>query len=1046
MKKLFSIISAGLVLLALGSCVKEQLAVFDPEKDATAPVLGTYTVTEDGITANYTPGSFSVNEMIAPNHALALVEVDGDATSKILSSSNKDGVLSITTANLSKNLISLGYAEGSTHALKIVVRATMQDTSKDNGLNGYIDSEGAIEIAQYLIYVPEVVGSPYADYTEAATDWTVIGELSQYGISWNGDLTMWTDGGGNYVAPHVKLAAADEFKFRKDQAWTVNFGGAFGGLDTEFDVAQDGANIVVGEDGVYDLFLFTGSSKVVVSKAYDPLPDFTQESNWTVIGELSKYGISWNGDIAMVSDGTSHVALGVNLAAADEFKFRQDKAWTVNLGGEFGGIDNEFTVTQDGDNIKVGEEGTYDLFVNPAAGTAKVTAASGVKVSGIFGSNDGPDGPDTPVEVKGWNIIGLNGDWENDVLATEKDGVWTAFITAEDATEFKWRKDAGWDENYGGVMAAYNTPFAAVAGGDNIAVEAGFYKVTLDLTNADAPTITVFDDFTVWSLIGVNGDWATDIDMDEVDSKWVSPATKISGEFKIRKNHGWDDNRGGAFAELGTAFAAVAGGDNINVPEGEYIVTYDPAAETIVVDAALPSNTWSLIGVNGDWNNDVFMTELMPGVWVSPIIETTTDWKVRFNHGWDVNRGGATPSAEGVFVKAVPGGSNIGLTGKFQVVYNANNETIGTLVWGIVGSINGWGADVPMNLASDGKWYSIPVALTETDEIKIREYAGWDNNRGGACAAANEAFAVTNGGDNIKAPAAGTYMLVYDPAAETITLSTEFWGLIGGFNSWGGDKFMLFDGAKWVAYGQALEGEWKIRQAAGWDVNRGGAFGGADVAFTAVPGGDNISVSGLDSYDIVYDPAAEAIFIGDAANYVPGAAAGITIDGNFFDWADIEGLSAPDGVYMAFKATYDADYIYLYSKRTWHDGLWKDSSGGYLYYEFDTDNDPSTGTNDVNGNTGYGVEYWMYLYLYTGTAAAPTFASSPKGSAYPGSAVLENITAAGATDNSVIETEVRVPRSNLGLTSSGTIRIYSWGNKSAGNLKGAESYLSLTIE
>ena len=93
MKKIFSILSAGLMLLALGSCVKEQLAVFNPATDATAPVLGTYTVNEDGITANYTPGVFSINENIAPKHAFALVEVDGEAVSKILTSSNKDGAL-----------------------------------------------------------------------------------------------------------------------------------------------------------------------------------------------------------------------------------------------------------------------------------------------------------------------------------------------------------------------------------------------------------------------------------------------------------------------------------------------------------------------------------------------------------------------------------------------------------------------------------------------------------------------------------------------------------------------------------------------------------------------------------------------------------------------------------------------------------------------------------------------------------------------------------------------------------------------------------------
>ncbi len=176
-------------------------------------------------------------------------------------------------------------------------------------------------------------------------------------------------------------------------------------------------------------------------------------------------------------------------------------------------------------------------------------------------------------------------------------------------------------------------------------------------------------------------------------------------------------------------------------------------------------------------------------------------------------------------------------------------------------------------------------------------------------------------------------------------------------------------------------------------------------------------------------------------------AGGMSIDGDFSDWESVEdGLYSDEGPLLDFRATSDADYLYFYSKRTWHDGLWKESSGGYYYFELDLDNDPSTGTNDVNGNTGYGVEAWMYLYLFTGSADAPTFASNPAGSAYPSDSVMANVIAAGSTDKSVIETEVRVPRANLGVQSGQTIRIYTWGNKSASNLKAEDSFVVLTLE
>ena len=561
----------------------------------------------------------------------------------------------------------------------------------------------------------------------------------------------------------------------------------------------------------------------------------------------------WENDIVMtLSNNKQLFYVDIDVPSDTEFKFRLDGGWDTNWGGDMSGL------TGGGDNIPV-SAGQYRVYLNlndwdhP---TAKLSTS-------MYGQPEETEPETPPVVVTGWNIIGLNGDWDNDVLATGKDGVWTAYITANEATDFKWRKDGSWDENYGGVLEELGKPFAAVAGGDNIKVNAGFYKVVL---NTNDLTITVSNG-EVWSLIGDFNSWGGDVDMELVDGKWVSPETAITaGGLKIRHNHDWAENVGGTMAELGQPFAAVAGGDNIAIPaDGTYIVTYDPSAQTITVVNA--KKTWSVIGVNDDWNTDVAMTEVMPGIWVSDMITAEKGgWKVRFDKGWDVNRGGATPAKQGEFVKAVQGGDNIGLLGTFKVVYNANNETIGTLQWGVVGSIasiNGfnWNGDVPMNLGADGKWYSIPVTLTTTDEIKVRENAGWDNNRGGYCAAANEAFAVTNGGDNFKAPADGTYMVVYDPAAETITLSTQFWGVIGDFNSWGGDVFMMYDGAgKWAAYNQTITGGWKIRQGCGWDVNRGGTYT-AGAAFPAAAGGDNINVSDKETFSIIYDSVAETITI-----------------------------------------------------------------------------------------------------------------------------------------------------------------------------------------
>ena len=931
------------------SCLKEEEKfVFDPSDPTQTepPKVVSYEMNDEGLFVTYTPAVFNVNSKVA-THALVMVKMDGASTNVALTGKdNKEShILSVSKSTLTKALTAAGAEEGATVAFDVVVRATMPTVEFS------IDSEQAVSTSLEII----VNKNPWEAYTEVSA-WGVTGSIESVGFNWDKDITMYTDG-GRHVARAVKLTPNDQFKFRKDHAWGENFG-AEGDVEpfvcelgTEYPASAGGKNLGVAAEGVYDLLLDTDAGTFTILDAYITYPGFDDPSDWGVTGAIESVGLNWDNDVTMTTNGTWHVAEGVVLSPFDQFKFRKDHAWGENFGAEGDvepfecELDVEYPAAAGGKNLCVKVDGTYDLLVNPDAKLFKIVESLGGK-SPVSGGDDPGPGPE-PEPVTGWNIIGLNGDWDNDVLATEKDGVWTAFITAVPAegaetTEFKWRKDGDWSAgDYGmskdeGYTYTFGTAFPAVASGANIPIAAGFYKVELNLTDESNPTITVYDDFTIWSLIGVNGDWDNDIDMAEADGKWVSPATAISGEFKLRKNHDWGVNRGGTFAELGVAFDVVHDGSNINVPEGEYIVTYDPATETVVVDAALPSNTWSLIGVNGDWNNDIFMTELMPGIWVSPKVDiTSAGWKVRFNHDWAVNRG-ATITAEGVFAEAIQNGDNINLTGNFQVVYNANNETIGTLVWGLVGSIASidgfsWNHDVPMNLGADGKWYSIPVVLAEGDEIKIRKYADWAENFGGDFAEADVPFAAVAGGNNIKA--AGKYMVVYDPEAVTITLSTNFWGLIGDFNSWGGDKFMMFDGANWVAYNQNLSGGWKIRKTADWADNRGGVFAEPDAFFTAAPGGDNINVGNMADFDVVYLPDNELIYIGNAAEMPtpdPGVPS-ITIDGKTSDWTG-EGI-------VSFTCKADAELTGMKSVKA----LYSDKL--YFLFEF-SDEALATGVTD----------------------------------------------------------------------------------------------------
>ena len=774
MKRIFHIIAAGVALFTAFSCVKEETKVIYDLSNATAPVLGSWELTKDGVTAAFTPATFGFNDKMVA-HTLALVSIDGSAVNESLGGVVKEGKISVGNSALTKALLAQGEEEGSLVSFELAIRASMP------GAKDYIDSKDRISISDYEL----AKGNPWGDFTETSP-WTLIGAIESLGMNWDSDYDMCANG-NKHVARGVTLKTTDQFKFRKDKAWGENYGGEGPdepwvlALDTEFPVFAGGKNFGVPADGIYDLLLDLDASTVTLSEAYLTYPDYTEVSTWGVTGSIASAGISWDLDVQMITNGEWHVAEGVVLTTADQFKFRKDRAWGENFGGEGSDepfvmqVDVEYTAVAGGKNLGVPADGVYDLFLNPDAQLIKIVESLGGKSPVIGG-----DTPEPPVPVvTGWNIIGLNGDWDNDVIASQDGNVWTAYVTAVEATNFKWRKDGAWDEDFGGTLVTLGEPFEAVAGGPNIEIPAGFWKVVLNL---DDNTITVSNG-QVWSLIGVNGNWDTDIDMTLTDDKWVSPVTKIAGEFKLRENHAWSNDRGGTFVTVGSPFEAVAGGPNINVEEGNYVVTYDPATETIIID----ETGWGLVGTINDWGKtpDIILKE--EGLFlVARNVALTADdeIKLRYKSDWGVNRGGRT--AVGHAVKAIQDAGNIkpGVAGNYDIWYRPDSEVIfvmdaGSVLtyWGVVGTINGWGApDRIMYENEKGEFVYEDLEITATDAIKIRQNEQWSVDRGGSFAELGEAFAVSQGGPDVKVGRDAKVTVVYDPTAETITLDGEYTG------------------------------------------------------------------------------------------------------------------------------------------------------------------------------------------------------------------------------------------------------------------------------
>ncbi len=399
-------------------------------------------------------------------------------------------------------------------------------------------------------------------------------------------------------------------------------------------------------------------------------------------------------------------------------------------------------------------------------------------------------------------IIGLNGDWDNDIVMEYNayKHRFYADITVADATEMKLRADSDWTLNWGVDLAN---------GGGNIPVEAGNYRVYVDFNNGEytfdgkmygqeEPTAPAGGDEPepepevkikagLWSLIGnVNGntDWTLDVYLTANENGlWVSPVTTLDGEFKLRWNNAWDINRGGAVT-VGAASPVTNNGANMTVEKGDYAVVYDPKTETVTV---LPANQG--LGMVGDalangWDKDTYhLLETSAGsnIYTTVAVLGEGGFKIRQDSAWDISYGGTFEAFGKPFTAVSENGENIKVEGTagapVLVTLNLNDQTItidklAAGRWGVVGQVNGsnWDSDVVM--VADGTTFR-SVPFVADGEFKIRKDGAWDDDRGGEFAAFDTAFSVTKGAGNIKNDAlvGKSVYLVYDAAAETITVS-----------------------------------------------------------------------------------------------------------------------------------------------------------------------------------------------------------------------------------------------------------------------------------
>ena len=357
---------------------------------------------------------------------------------------------------------------------------------------------------------------------------------------------------------------------------------------------------------------------------------------------------------------TGLLDLGENHADGVQFKFTGEASWDDSTGNW--GVDDDSSPEDEaselqlknGSNTNISQYGK-DRFYMFSLNTSTLVLSKKYSFSnvGIVGA------------FNGWNQA------DPDMKMTYNIYLHRFYIdqTFAEDTELKFTCDDKWDLNWGGKDGEI------AGGGSNIAVEAGSYRVYLDLNHGtyelstamygkDEPTGQDEPEpeptFKGWGIVGDFSEWGNDVALTENKGVWSGYFTNIEKEggelagFKFRKDADWAENYGAPGdvepypVVSGEPIKAVAGGKNLGTKGGLFKAVLDLTNESEPTITITEANVFSLIGqVNGaNWDSDIEMTE-KDGVWTSPVVTIDGEFKIRHNFSWaDENTYGLASAEE----------------------------------------------------------------------------------------------------------------------------------------------------------------------------------------------------------------------------------------------------------------------------------------------------------------------------------------------------------------------------------------------------------------
>ncbi|MCF8273659.1 MAG: SusE domain-containing protein [Flavobacteriaceae bacterium] len=280
------------------------------------------------------------------------------------------------------------------------------------------------------------------------------------------------------------------------------------------------------------------------------------------------------------------------------------------------------------------------------------------------------NGGGSGISISSWGVVGSGyNNWgafeDAPFYTTNVADVYVAYVTLIDGA-IKFRQDNAWDNNFGDTDADGTLD----AGGTDIVVTAGTYKITIDL-GGNTYTMEEYS----WGVVGsAYNNWGSDGPDAKFYYDYTTDTFKVGvklldGAMKIRLNNDWGTN----FGDTGADGTLEDGGDDIVVTAGHYLITVDLNAGTYTAVATdVPGVVGSAYNNWGADGPDFSLTEISAGLYVGDII-TLVDgaFKFRMNNDWGVNYGDT--GADGTIDE---GGDDIVATvGMYRVILNTTEGT-----------------------------------------------------------------------------------------------------------------------------------------------------------------------------------------------------------------------------------------------------------------------------------------------------------------------------------------------------------------------------------